>query len=528
MVTSFNLLTEPLIRIVADDGSRRALSLPAVYAALTDDRVAAFSALRPHQRHGWHAFLVQVATQALHKAGVEEPPADADAWRGALRGLTPGFPDDEPWSLTAPPDKPALLQAPLPEGSFDPLSKVYETPDLIDPLVTSRNHDLKRARMIAAESDDWLYALVQLQTCEGILGAGGGKYGISRMNSGYGNRPGIGVAPPGGIGRRVVRDILRLLALRPKILDDNPQYPPEGGLGLIWLEPWDGTRPLSPGDLDPYYVEICRRLRLALTDDRLVARGTGSKVARIAMPKELNGITGDPWTPIDLGDGKNPAKALTVDGRGFHYRRLARILFSSDYRQAPLQAVAESDGDRELTMVCQALVRGQGKTEGLHERVVPVSRKGASLLRRRQIDPLAGLAEARITDIASLARALRYALMVLFQGGPDREDLKPQDKGSETRAGLFLARFDAAVDRRFFEDFWTEADHLDAPEAKAAARRAWLLKLRDLARDVLRTAESGSPVSAVRSYRAMARAEGAFDGAFAKAFPDIREHSYAA
>jgi CRISPR system Cascade subunit CasA len=526
VVTSFNLLTEPLIRIIADDGSRRALSLPAVYAALTDDRVAAFATLRPHQRHGWHAFLVQVATQALHKAGVEEPPADTDAWRGALRGLTPGFPDDEPWSLTAPPDKPSLLQAPLPEGSFDPLKNLYAAPDEIDTLVTSRNHDLKTARMTAAEPDDWLYALVQVQTCEGYLGRG--NYGISRMNSGYGNRPGISVAPPGGIGRRVIRDIRRLLALRPEILGDNPQYPTEGGLGLVWLEPWDGTRPLSPGDLDPYYVEICRRLRLVPADGDLAARGTGSKAARIAMPKELNGITGDPWTPIDLGDGRKPPKALTVDGRGFHYHRLARILFSSDYRQAPLQAVADSDGDRDLTMVCRALARGEGQTEGLHERIVRVSRKGAGLLRRRHIDPLAGLAEARITDIASLAKALRYALMVLFQGGPDREDFKHQDKGSGARAEPFLARFDAAVDRRFFDDFWTEADHLDAPEAKAAARRSWLLQLRDLARDVLRTAESGSPVSTVRSYRAIARAEGAFDGAFAKAFPDIREHSDAA
>lgn len=525
VMADFNLLTEPLIRVVEADGSHRALSLPEVYAGLAADRVVAFSALRPHQRHGWHAFLVQVAAQALHKAGLDALPGDPGTWRDLLRALAPGFPGDEPWSLAAPAGRPALLQAPQPEGSFDPLKNFYEAPDEIDTLVTSRNHDVKAARMATAEPDDWLYALVQLQTCEGFLGAG--NYGISRMNGGFANRPGIGVAPPGGLGRRAARDVRRLLELRPRILEENPHYPAEGGIGLVWLTPWDGTQPLQPADLDPYYVEICRRLRLVVADGRIGARGVGSKAARIAMPKELNGITGDPWTPIDTGDANGTAKALTVDGRGFHYRRLARILFSADYRPAPLQAVVESDGDEGLTLVCRALVRGQGKTEGWHERIVRVSRKGAGLLRRARTDRLAGLAEERVADVASLGKALRYALMMLFQRGPDREDFKPRDPGSGARAEPFLTRFDAEVDRSFFDDFWLEADHLDAPEQKAA-RRKWHRKMRDIARDVLRTAESGSPVSSVRSYRALARAEGSFNAAFAKAFPELRENTDAA
>ena len=40
-MAAFNLLTEPLIRIVGHDGGRDALSLPATYAALAADRVAA-------------------------------------------------------------------------------------------------------------------------------------------------------------------------------------------------------------------------------------------------------------------------------------------------------------------------------------------------------------------------------------------------------------------------------------------------------------------------------------------------------
>ena len=36
-------------------------SLPEVYAALMADIVESFPAIRPHQRHAWHAFLVQLA-----------------------------------------------------------------------------------------------------------------------------------------------------------------------------------------------------------------------------------------------------------------------------------------------------------------------------------------------------------------------------------------------------------------------------------------------------------------------------------
>ena len=55
----FNILMEPLIRMDAAAGLGIAASLPEIYAALMLDDDA-FSALRPHQRHAWHAFLVQL------------------------------------------------------------------------------------------------------------------------------------------------------------------------------------------------------------------------------------------------------------------------------------------------------------------------------------------------------------------------------------------------------------------------------------------------------------------------------------
>jgi hypothetical protein len=123
--------------------------------------------LRPHQRHPWHALLCQLGALACLRSGLAAPPADAEGWRTALRVLTPDFPDDEPWMLVTPPGRPAFLQAAAVGGLKDFRSLV--TADALDVLVTAKNHDVKSARLIYAEPDDWLFALVALQTSEGYF-----------------------------------------------------------------------------------------------------------------------------------------------------------------------------------------------------------------------------------------------------------------------------------------------------------------------------------------------------------------------
>ena len=60
-------------------------SLPELLAAMAVDAVHDFPALRPHQRHPWHAFLAQLGSIALHGAGQSQPWAEADRWRAALQ-----------------------------------------------------------------------------------------------------------------------------------------------------------------------------------------------------------------------------------------------------------------------------------------------------------------------------------------------------------------------------------------------------------------------------------------------------------
>ena len=109
----YNILSDQLIRMDTSYGSRMEASLPEVYAALMADQVEAFPALRPHQRHAWHAFLVQLGAMAMHEAELGAPPADATEWADLIRGLTPDFPNDEPWQLVVGSiTKPAFMQPP--------------------------------------------------------------------------------------------------------------------------------------------------------------------------------------------------------------------------------------------------------------------------------------------------------------------------------------------------------------------------------------------------------------------------------
>ena len=68
--------------------------------------------------------------------------------------MTPGYPDDEPWQLVVDDiTKPAFMQPPASsaEREKDYKSSVA-TPDELDMLVTSKNHDLKAAVATQADS----------------------------------------------------------------------------------------------------------------------------------------------------------------------------------------------------------------------------------------------------------------------------------------------------------------------------------------------------------------------------------------
>ncbi|MDE2578084.1 MAG: type I-E CRISPR-associated protein Cse1/CasA [Hyphomicrobiales bacterium] len=507
----FNFLNEPILSVKFADSVMR-LSLPALLAAAMRDEIRDLLAVRPHQRQPLHAFLAQLGALALVAAERSDAPVEEAQWATLLRGLTPAWPDDAPWTLVVEDlRKPALLQPPIPEGRIDVLKESEATPDGLDMLVTSKNHDLKAARMTQATPEHWFLALLTLQTMEGFLGAG--NYGIARMNGGFASRAMVGAAPAGGLGARLRRDILALAADH----DANAAqfaYPAKGGKALLWLEPWDGAAQLQLGKLDPYFIEICRRVRLVAESGRLSARRAGSAKARIAADKTLNGKTGDPWAPYEA------TKVLTVDGGGFNYRRVAKLLDPCAFSAAPLQKVRREDGARGVTLHFLATARGQGGTDGFHERRIPVPPVAARLLGGGS-DALAKAAAEQVEEAGQVRRgALNLALLVLFQNAPDKINFR--HVASDAKAAPFLAAFDHAVDRIFFDALFERVEAAD-DDGRETARRAWLSQLRTLARQQLDASEFATPRSGVRRQFAIAAARDALAAAFFKAFPSMKE-----
>ena len=393
--TMLNILTEPVIRLDLSGGVRKDANLPEVFAALVSDKVVSFPALRPHQRHAWHAFLVQLGAMAMHRAGGADLPDIADEWAKLIRGLTPDFPEDEPWQLVVEDiTKPAFMQAPASSKEKEKDFKaVAATPDELDILVTSKNHDLKSSVASRAVPGDWLFALVTLQTMEGFGGAG--NYGVSRMNGGFGSRPAFTLAPVEGLGAHLRMDIVTLLDQMGSLAREFPMRP--GGIGLVWTVPWDGARveELLLERLHPFYIEVCRRIRLRPgPEGNLAAVRTSSKAARIEA-RNLNGRTGDPWTPVNTKDGKS----LTLASEGLLPDSECRSIAKSCHRYWILQYSASRFSDLQRARMGK---RWHGKySYNFDRQATDVRQLKGWGLKQVTIAAVVGLSPGRVSQILS-------------------------------------------------------------------------------------------------------------------------------
>jgi len=492
----FSLLSEEFFSVRCAAGQLK-LTLPQVLAALAKDEVEGFQALQPHQQHAWHAFTVQLAAIALQAQGKSDPRQSAETWAKWLRALTDGA--EEPWCLVVGDlSKPAFMQPPIPGGSLTSWKGAGAAPDEIDLLVTAKNHDVKVRRIDLASAEHWLYALVSLQTMQGFLGAG--NYGIARMNGGFSNRPGIGFADGLSLGARFKGDVAALLKHRDDVLDAY-QYSADPRPALLWTLPWDGSSPpLQLKECDPFFIEVCRRVRLRIgTNGQIEALGIPTKAARVANSA---GLTGDAWTPV------GEKAALTVSGGGFHYELVSDLLF--DPKRFRLGAAMQPDrGRKDPFLIAQALVRGQGKTEGLHQRILPLTPR----IEEQLADPearmqLALAARARIDAVEKVRKkALKPALCALFQGAPEDGKLDYQDD----RPQRWLNALEDEVDRDFFADFF-QTYHSEADDGLDG----WKRRVGDLAHAQLQAAMHGGPVPTQRRYAAETMAEAIFRASFAK------------
>ncbi|TVR13372.1 MAG: type I-E CRISPR-associated protein Cse1/CasA [Planctomycetota bacterium] len=518
-----NLLTDNLLSWTTTTQHQQG-SLPDLLAALERDEVRGFALLPPHIRQHWHAFLVQLGALALDQAGlpVDERCRDAKHWRKLLRGLTSKWPDDEPWQLVVSDcTQPAFLQPGLPKNGIKDLNNLITEADGLDLLITSKDHDIKVARAIAANPEQWCYQLVIYQTASGFSGRD--TYGITRMNGGTSSRPAVGLAWSMDPSKRFRRDLRVLVANCEQVTADKGY---QKQIGLCWLEPWDGNKGLAVNRLHPWFIEICRRVRLDLDEDeRIIARAGTSKTERIAG-KELNGDTGDPWTPV-LIDAKGEAKSLTVQAPGWSYRLLAQVLTEQGTERrfawgACLRPHATIDADHEpLLVVAQVLIRGQGKTEGHHERVVAVPTGLLQKLQTEQRPQIWDLVHQRIEQAGTMQNAcLKPAIAALLQGAANDLDLR---SGQASRMlEPWLARFDRAVDAIFFESLWQDVlGVLDNTMDKETFENKWVKDLFDIALTVLDETIAAAPVSSARTWKVQAAAMNRFHGACHKRYAHL-------
>ena len=459
-----NLLTVSLIRYRQPDGTTLEASLPEVYAALLSDEVEAFPALRPHQRHAWHALLVQLGAMAMHRAGLDTPPSETDEWCRIIRALTPEWPDDEPWQLVVDDiTKPAFMQPPAKDWADYDKKEIFQSPDSMDMLDTAKNHDLKTLVAVDARAEDWIFALVALQTMNGQVGRG--NYPIARMNSGDGSRTAFSVTPFPGIGRHIRRDIGVLLNRSQAFIEELPFS--WAGQGLLWTEPWDGEREKIPLHiLHPLFIEICRRRRLLIDSEGWFYARKARSEGRLVAAAHSRGAVGDPWTLVNLTDNKG-IKALTMQAGSFNYKEIAKYLFSGDWKRPTLSL--PTPDERNIYLVMRGMRRKKGgQTEGYYERVVPVrsERLRTGMLRGTvglESDDLGIISQDLIKLVGKIQAMLRDSVATFIARGKDiQRDLTPNERQRmRAAAEIWSSRLDEIVDATFFDDLQTE---FEAPD----------------------------------------------------------------
>lgn len=503
-----NLLIDDVFGIQLPTGEQCSLSLPGLLQALGQGEVESFTGVQRHQADAFHIFLCYLAGVVLDREGNSDPRQDEAFWMAGLRSLS-GRDDDDAWTLVVEdPTRPAFMQPPVPSPDvFTSYKPKAVTPDELDVLQTAKNHDLKGARLNGATIEAWVLALISMQTMSGFLGKG--NYGICRMNGGFASRPCVACYTDLQPAKRWQEDVTRMIAGLTTLL--QPPWPFRcDGQSLLWLTPWDGKSGLGLDMLHPFFIEVCRLVRLVSSGETFTALGKPCDAARITVAKETAGNVGDPWIPLKRKD----QAALTLSERGFHPELLRDLILTQDhYQPAGMQVL--SPGSGPAWFHASVLVRGQGTTDGYHETRVYIAPKAKKVLLqhgegRDRLGKLSDWALTRARDVRS--RALRPALFALVEGGPEQwPDTNRREAGQWVDS--WLARYDQQWANGYFPWLWQTLD-----QTEEEARANWLVELKTLSARVLEEALTAAPQRTGRRYRGKVRATGLFHGAFRKHF----------
>ena len=455
-----NLLDHPLLRITIPDGAAHTLTLPQTLHQMMQDGIASFDGLRPHQEHAWHSFLTQLSVIAVTAdGGIPESP---DGWREAVAALTI---DESDWELIRDDfTKPAFMQPPAPDKEpADKSGRRSLTPDQIDITFANKNFETKQNVIRNAEPDHWIYALITAQTMSAYGGAG--HPAASRMNGGYSSRPAIGLAPQGGPGARLRRDLETLLQNRDCHATDRP--------ALLWTLPWTGAKSesLDPGELHPLYIEVCRRIRLITGNRGRTEALRYSAAAPRVDSKSKNGVTGDPWTPLSAAKGI--LKPLHLNSSGFTPGLLTAVLVDRDNWHLPalLKPSAQEIREGPMTLVAKGAAGGKCETNGYHfvQEIIhpPLLRAMADPERAKEA---LGIAEERRRQLRAVRGCLARAIETRLSGAEAGNEASDAYK---TAARRRAAPPERSAEAYFLRDLQEELAAA-GDEARQAVRQEWL------------------------------------------------------
>jgi CRISPR system Cascade subunit CasA len=521
-----DLLTDPLIGVRTATREHR-ISLPDLLASLSAGEVEGYTGLRAHQADPWHVFLVQLAAsiQARHPTALL--PTDPGYWRDGMQDLADGM--QTAWHLIVEDvTKPAFLQHPwkgweTEAGDYGVKTargqNVYDakasTPDELDVLVTSKNHDVKMARVGAESIEAWLYALLLMQTTSGFLGQG--NYGILRMNGGFASRSIVSSARSLHPSDRFREQTTELQNLRAGTHRDFGYA--QRGVVLTWVRRWDrGSHQFHLSELEPWFVEAARPVRLIrLESGGILALGATSKARQIGPKTIESGDVGDPWTPLNVQDKKKGRSALTLSSDGFTPKRLTDLLFEQGFELTALQKPKLGSEPGWFTASC--LARGQGTTEGFHRVELPVPPKARlALFDPQSRDTLAQLAQGLLGDAKEVQKALNTALTVLTltKENLEKKDFERIENWLKGARKDFGRRWEAM----YFPTLWRGAD-----EDHETVQNDWRQQLVNAAQALLDEATQRLPLPANRTWRAITQAHRALRGMLRKSHLPVPAHA---
>ncbi|MHA2095398.1 MAG: hypothetical protein ACW98F_12285 [Candidatus Hodarchaeales archaeon] len=520
----YNLLNEPLISIQCgrDDYS---ITLPEVFSNLSNSNIKLqFPGLRAHQVQSWYSFLVQLAAMLLYHSQDREENliTDPSIWKERLLRLSGGR--ETPWCLIVEDlAEPAFFQPPTLEDALN-IDKRVRTPDDLDILDTAKNHDVKKSCVYFPKIEYWIYSIITLQTMSHYFSPG--KYGISRMNGGRG-RPFVGYIPSLDWGERFRRDVLVLLNRRNEVIE-KIGFATNNGKTLLWCDPWDGSTSLSILELDPYFLEICRRVRFLFKDEKIIISYATSKRRRVNVTNR-NGDLGDPWIPIDKFPPKSskfPIEALGVGKNGFDFTLVQELIFGGKFERGIAQQIYENDPE-SMFLYLTSLGRLNNKPTGFHTRIIPIPTRIRTILGGGQDgrDRIGKLSKKYVEIVTTVKESILSPSLYILLNGKDKNDKKKKTNGRDKEiVSKWCSEFDKDVDNVFFKYLW---ETVSANENVKSEESKWIRCVVGLAEKRLNIVKNKFTYLAFK-YRRISSANNSFYCNRNNNFPDLYGNNNAA